>query len=393
MMPARSHYLNNAATTWPKPECVAKAMAAFLERRGANLARGSASRRDLGTLDMVTTCRMKIAALFGGPDADPRNVTFTANVTEALNIVLKGFLKPGMRAATSSMEHNAVMRPLRRLEGEGVSLAVMPCTREGTLEPDTLARELKKGLDLVVLSHASNVCGTVQDLDRLAPLCAAAGVFLVLDTAQTGGVLPIDATGWNLAACCFTGHKGLLGPQGTGGILWRDDFASVCRPLIEGGTGSFSHEEVQPSVLPDKFEAGTPNLPGLAGLLASLDWLGETGIDTIHKREDELGRKLLFGLRDIPGITLYGIGTMENRLPVFALNFDGVDNGRAALELADRWGIETRPGLHCAPVAHRTLGSFPQGALRISPGFFNTEEEIELCLEAVSTLSRENPHS
>lgn len=389
-MPATSHYLNNAATTWPKPGCVARAMAAFLEGRGANLARGSASERDIGTLDMVTSCRMKIASLFGGKDANPRNVTFTANVTESLNIVLKGFLKPGMRAATTSMEHNAIMRPLRRLESEGVSVTVMPCTEEGILEPGTLAGELEKGLDLVVLAHASNVCGTVQDLDCLAPLCREAGVPLVLDTAQTAGVLPVDAAGWNLAACCFTGHKGLMGPQGTGGIFWRDDFAEECSPLIEGGTGSFSHEEVQPSVLPDKFEAGTPNLPGLAGLLASLEWLDETGIETVHRREDELGGKLLSGLLEIPGITLYGKRTMEGRLPVFALNFENLDNGRAALELADRWGIETRPGLHCAPSAHRTLGSFPQGALRISPGFFNTEAEIDLCLEALRTLSREH---
>lgn len=385
-----SLYLNNAATSWPKPKCVASAMADFLEGRGANLARGSASLRDLGTLDMVTTCRIKISALFGGPDADPRNVTFAANVTEALNIVLKGFLKPGMRAATSSVEHNAVMRPLRRLESEGVSVAVMPCTAEGVLEPDTLARELEKGLDLVVLTHASNVCGTVQDLDLLAPLCEAAGVPLVLDTAQTAGVLPIDAARWNLAACCFTGHKGLLGPQGTGGILWREDFAKECRPLIEGGTGSFSHEEVQPSVLPDKFEAGTPNLPGLAGLLASLNWLEEKEVETVRRKEEVLGKRFLNGLLEIQGITLYGKQTMEGRLSVFALNLENLDNGRAALELADRWGIETRPGLHCSPAAHKTLGSFPQGALRISPGFFNTDEEIDRCLEALRILSREH---
>ncbi len=386
----RSLYLNNAATSWPKPRCVAEAMSAFLEARGANLARGSASTRDLDTLDMVTTCRLKIAAFFGGPSTDPRNVTFTANVTEALNIVLKGFLKPGMRAATSSMEHNAVMRPLRRLESEGVSVTVMPCTKEGVLEPHTLERELGKGLDLVVFTHASNVCGTVQDLDLLAPLCNSAGVPLVLDTAQTAGVLPIDAARWNLAACCFTGHKGLMGPQGTGGILWREDFAAACRPLIEGGTGSFSHEEVQPSVLPDKFEAGTPNLPGLAGLLASLNWLEEKEVETIRRREEELGIRLLEGLLQIPGIRLYGKRTMRGRLPVFAVNFENLDNGRAALELADRWGIETRPGLHCAPAAHKTLGSFPQGALRIAPGFFNTEEEIDLCLEALRVLSREH---
>lgn len=389
-MPQNAVYLNNAATTWPKPERVAKAMAAFLEGRGANLARGSASERDLGTLDMVTTCRQAIASLFGGPGADPRNVTFTANVTESLNIVLKGFLEPGMRAATTSMEHNAVMRPLRRLEARGVRLTVMPCSPEGVLEETTLAQALEEGLDLLVMTHASNVCGTVQDMDRLAPLCREAGVPLVLDTAQTAGVLPVDAAGWNLAACCFTGHKGLMGPQGTGGIFWRPDFADRCLPLVEGGTGSFSHEETQPSVLPDKFEAGTPNLPGLAGLLASLEWIAETGMDKVRKREDALGGRLLAGLLEIPGITLYGHRAMEGRLSVFALNFDGLDNGRAALELSDRWGIETRPGLHCAPGAHKTLGTFPQGALRISPGFFSTEEEIGLCLEAVETIAGEN---
>ena len=392
-MGVNSHYLNNAATTWPKPKEVATAMATFLETGGANLARGSASQRDLGTLGMVTTCRMKIAELFGGPGADPRYVTFTGNVTQSVNVVLKGFLKPGMRAATSGMEHNAVMRPLRRLESEGVSVTVMPCTREGVLEPQTLAAELEKGLDLVILNHGSNTCGTVQDMDRLAPLCARAGVPLVLDTAQTGGVLPVDAKGWNLAACCFTGHKGLLGPQGIGGIFWGADFAQQCLPFVEGGTGSFSHEETQPHALPDKFEAGTPNLPGLAGLNAALEWLEETGIENVRQKEHALGERLLAGLLEIPGLTLYGHRTMEGRLPVFSMNFDNLDNGRAALELSDRWSIETRPGLCCAPVAYKTLGSYPQGGLRISPGYFNTEEEIDLCLEALSTLAREQAAS
>ncbi len=385
-----AHYLNNAATTWPKPPEVASAMSDFLRGGGANLARGSASERDIGTLDMVTTCRQKIASILGSESLSGQHVTFTANVTTSLNIVLKGALKPGMRAATSGMEHNAVMRPLRRLEEEGVSVTVMPCTPEGVLEPGTLERELEKGLDLVVMTHASNVCGTVQDMDTLAALCAAAGVPLVLDTAQTAGILPVRMARWNLAACCFTGHKGLMGPQGTGGILWRDDFAKTTRPLIEGGTGSFSHEETQPAVLPDKFEAGTPNLPGLAGLLAALEWLEKTGIERVHEKEKRLGERFLDGLPGIPGITLHGRPGHSGRLPVFALNFSGTDNGRAAMELADRWGIETRPGLHCAPAAHRTLSSFPRGALRISPGFFNSEEEIDLCLEALWTLAREN---
>ena len=383
-------YLNNAATTWPKPDCVPEAMAAFLRTGGANLARGSAASRDLSTLDLVTTCRERVSSLLGGhAGGDPRYVTFTANVTEALNVVLKGLLRPGMRVLTSSMEHNAVIRPLRGLEAAGVRVEVLPCSSEGFLDPGTLRDALKEPADLMVLSHGSNVCGALQDLDALASLCDGAGVPLVLDAAQTAGVLPLDATRWNLGALCFTGHKGLLGPQGVGGILWRPDLAERCAPFVEGGTGSFSHEETQPEALPDKFEAGTPNLPGIAGLAAALEWLETTGIETVAERERRLGTRLLEGLRTLPGIALLGPRSQTNRLPVFALNLEGWDNGTLALELSDRYGIESRPGLHCAPLAHRTLGSFPQGALRLSPGFFNTPEEMDRTVRALGELAQE----
>jgi cysteine desulfurase family protein len=360
----------------------------FLTGGGANLARGSAARRDIGTLDMVTTTREELAAFFGGyAGGDSRYVTFTANVTESLNVVLKGYLRKGHHVVTTSMEHNAVIRPLRRLEEEGVRLSILPCSASGELDPADLEKLLKSDkIHMVVISHASNVCGTIQPLEEISRICSAHGVPLVLDAAQTGGVLDVDAKELNLAALCFTGHKGLLGPQGIGGILWEPEFAETVAPFVEGGTGSFSDQERQPVTMPDKFEAGTPNLPGIAGLLSALDWIGETGCEKIRRREQELGGRLLEGLRGMKKLTPYGRDTMEGRLAVFAVNPPDGDNGTLAMRLAEEWGIETRPGLHCAPLAHKTLGSFPQGALRISVGYFNTEEEIESVLKALESL-------
>ena len=380
-------YMNNGATTWPKPECVARAMSDFLTGCGANLARGSASKRDMGTLDLVFSCREILASFFGGWEDDARYVTFTASVTESLNVVFKGYLKPGMKVLISSMEHNAVVRPLRRLETMGVSVDVLPCDEEGFLHPSTVAKALSgPGISMVALSHCSNVCGTVQDLDSIAALCREAGVPLVADCAQTAGILPLNAEKLGLAALCFTGHKGLLGPQGIGGILWKPDFAEKTDWFVEGGTGSFSHLELQPDTLPDKFEAGTPNLPGIAGLFAALEWIGETGMENIRRREEALGALLLEGLLSLPGVQLSGRKTMDGRLPVFAVNFRDRDNGVLAAKLSDEWGIETRPGLHCAPLAHKTLGTFPGGALRISPGWFTTVEEVQKTVDALKEI-------
>jgi cysteine desulfurase family protein len=381
-------YMNNAATSWPKPEEVPKAMYQFMTSSGANLARGSSSSRDLETLDLVTTTRERLASFFGGyKDEDPRYVTFTSNVTEALNVVLKGFLWPSSRVVTTSMEHNAVMRPLRRLESErGVKVTVSPCFSDGTLDLERFEQALKEGQDLAVMSHCSNVCGTIQPIEEVSKLCRQYGVPLVLDSAQTAGVLDISARDLGLAALCFTGHKGLMGPQGTGGIVWEPSFAERVKPLVEGGTGSLSHLQVQPESLPDKFEAGTPNLPGIAGLSAALEWIRKTGLETIREKEKKLGEFLLEAILDMKKLTLYGKKTMQGRLSVFAVNPQDGDNATLALKLADEYGIEARPGLHCAPVAHETLGSFPQGALRLSVGYFNTKEEISTVIKALKTL-------
>ncbi len=382
-----SIYLNNGATSWPKPECVARAMSEFLTRGGANLGRGSASSRDLETMGTVLECRERLAKFFGGYEgASPVNVTFTSNVTESLNVVLKGFLRPGMRVVTTSMEHNAVVRPLRHLEKTGVEVKIVSCTSQGILKPDDLKGALdERATDLVVMTHCSNVCGTVLDVEAVAKICRERGIPLVLDSAQTAGILPLNAEKLNLAALCFTGHKGLMGPQGIGGIVWNPRFAHRCEPLVEGGTGSFSHLQTQPEALPDKFESGTPNLPGIAGLNAALEFVSARG-DKILKREFDLGCQLLDGLKKLPGVRLYGLPEMVEgkRLPVFAVNFDGIDNGVLASELSDR-GLETRSGLHCSPLAHKTLGSFPQGALRLSLGFFNTEREIDEALSILRT--------
>ena len=269
-----SIYLNNAATTWPKPQIVPEAIYDFIVNRGANVARGSASTRDIQSLDNVFTCRQKLAELLGGYKKHvPRFITLTSNITESINIIIKGFLQPGMRVITTSMEHNAVVRPLRRAEKEGVFVSVIQCSLKGYLDPVLLRKNLSEGADLAIINHCSNVSGSLQNIYDVAEVCKASNVPLVVDCAQTAGIVKISAEDLGAAALCFTGHKGLFGPQGTGGIVWDPEFAKRCTPLYEGGTGSLSHEEFQPSQMPDKFEAGTPNLPGITGLLASLEWI------------------------------------------------------------------------------------------------------------------------
>ena len=378
-------YLNNASTSYPKPPSVARAVAGFIERVGANYSRGSASERDRASMDIVMDCREQLAAFFGAEDSSL--VTFTSNVTESLNVALKGFLRPGMRAVSSGMEHNAVMRPLRGLESIGLSLEIARCDGLGYLDMEDLERKLDAGADLLVLSHASNVCGTAQDLGQAAAMCKDKGIPLVVDAAQSAGILALDAKALGTAAICFTGHKSLMGPQGIGGIVWGRSFAESCRPLIEGGTGSFSHDERQPSAMPDKFEAGTLNLPGIAGLSAALGYIAAEGRDAIAQRENELCSMLWDGARRIKNIELYGPDFTSPKIAVCALNFSNIDNAGACLALSSEFVIETRPGLHCSPAAHKTLGTFPQGALRLSPGYFNSEDDMALAIDALEKIA------
>lgn len=383
-------YMNNAATTWPKPPEVAEAVYNFMTQDGANVSRGSASERDLKSMGLLFAARCQIAEMFGGyENADPQYVTFTQNVTHSLNIVLKGFLKKGMRVLTTSMEHNSVIRPLRDLEKQGVRVDIIPCSEKGFLSPKILEEALKEHADMVVMTHCSNVCGSLLPIEEASLICEKRCVPLVADCAQTAGIVSINAGELGLSALCFTGHKGLMGPQGTGGIVWKPDFADRCSPLATGGTGSLSHEETQPAIMPDKFEAGTPNLPGIAGLNAALQYIKDKTQAAIAATERKLGERLEEGLLRINGLKITGAVHGEGpRLPVYSFNMEGRDNGILARDLSDIFGIESRPGLHCSPLAHRTLGTFPQGALRLSPGCFNSAEDIDLTLEAIKELRK-----
>lgn len=377
-------YLNNGATSYPKPKGVAEAVADFIIAGGANFSRGTASESDIESMSIILDVREGLCSLLGGTDSSL--VTFTLNVTQSVNTVLKGFVRGGMRVITSSMEHNAVIRPLRSLEKAGAEVCVISCDKDGYLAPEDLEAELMHGADLVIMNCASNVCGSLQDIGAIGDICKRAGVPLVLDAAQAAGHTPVSASELGAAAVCFTGHKGLLGPQGTGGIVWNESFAKKCAPFCEGGTGSFSHEQTQPEVMPDKFESGTPNMPGLAGLNKSVRFILDTGISKIAAREDDLAAMLWDGIERIDGVRIFG-SKDRPRVPVIAIELSSMDNARAADILQKEYGIETRPGLHCAPLAHQTIGTFPTGVLRLSPGYFTTEREIDIAIDAISKIA------
>jgi len=374
-------YLDNGSTSFPKAPGVGAAMANFIEHIGVNIGRGGYEEA-YSTAETVLETREQLCRLFGC--GRPENVVFTSGVTAALNLLLKGFLRPGDRVVTTSMEHNAVMRPLMQLAEEGVQVEVIPCERDGSLPLDRLEETLKTRPRAMVMTHASNVCGTLLPVREAAALCRQYDVRLMVDCAQTGGVFPIDMMGWGIDALAFAGHKGLLGPQGIGGFLISQDMVGQVRPLLAGGTGSLSHVETMPEFMPDRFEAGTQNLPGIFGLHAALDYLEKTGIDAIRRADLERTEQLLNGFRTIDGIRIAGKTTMEGRTAVVSIEFTGMDNAEAAFLLEDRYGVMTRCGLHCAPRAHRTLGTYPQGTVRFAPGHTTTKEEICLALEAVS---------
>jgi cysteine desulfurase family protein len=375
-------YLDNAATSFPKAPGVVEAVVHCLTEAGGNPDRASHRMAREGSR-IVHQARAACAALFGVPD--PRRLVFTKNVTEALNLVILGRVPPGGCVLVSSLEHNAVMRPLRRLEAaHGVRLLVVPFDACGRPDPDALRAALGQGPDLMVLTAAGNVTGCLPELGEIAALCRRAGVPLCLDAAQAAGHLPLPAAELEIPLLCFTGHKGLLGPTGTGGLVVAEGFEP--EPLIRGGTGSASESEVQPEFLPDRYEAGTANLAGLGGLLASVQWLAGTGIERIRRREAELTDRLLRGLLALPGVSAPGPGPGAERAPVVSITVAGRDLGELALEL-DRRDIAQRVGLHCAPAAHRSLGTFDGGGtLRFSPGYFNTEAELDEVLAIMETL-------
>ena len=379
-------YLDNASTSYPKPACVIESMTAFMTGLGCNVNRSSYSTA-YEAEELVYETREALCRFFGGPDA--RNVVFTKNVTESLNMLIKGLLKPGDHVLVSSMEHNAVMRPLVQLASRGVTFSRIPCDETGALITAAMAGLLTEKTRAVIMTGASNVCGTLMPIRQVGAFCREHGLFFILDSAQIAGLLPIDMAGLGIDGLAFTGHKGLLGPQGIGGFVISDALRAVTEPLISGGTGSFSHTEDLPPVMPDRFEAGTLNLPGIAGLRASLDFITEKDPSALIRHEMALTERFLKGLAPLieaGDIRLVGKPGPEGRIGVVSLQMTGLDQARAAYELDRDFGIQTRVGLHCAPSAHKTLGTFPEGTIRFSFGYSNTEEETDAALSALFCL-------
>ena len=440
-------YLDNAATSFPKPEEVPKAVYDYMTKLGTNVNRGGyATAYD--TESVVFECRELIGALFHAPDY--KNVVFTRNITESLNVVLKGLLHSGDHVIVSSMEHNAVMRPIRQLEKKGINFTRVQCESDGSLKPEKLLSCLRPNTKAVVMTHASNVFGTMLPIEEVGAFCKENGLVFILDSAQTAGVFPIDMEKMHIDILCFTGHKGLLGPQGIGGFILRDELILKIEPLISGGTGSLSNVETVPEFMPDRFEAGTPNLPGIFGLHAALNWLRKLGESSLLNKETEKEKASFFiednlsllslseeeilckentykkELESLPSFSveqcfeaslkkirehelhlteefltlleplekegklkIIGKKDTEMRTGVVSIQTLTRELSDTAFQLDTRYGIMTRVGLHCAPSAHKTMGTYPTGTIRFSFGFANTDKEVKIATDALKELLEE----
>ncbi len=376
-------YLDNASTSFPKAPGVAEAVYHYIKDCGCNVNRGGYSEAYQAE-EIVLSTRQQLTDLFHGPDC--RNVVFTRNITESLNVLLKGFLKSGDHVLVSAMEHNAVMRPLTQLAKRGVTYDRIPCRRDGSLELAAAAGLLRPNTRAVVMLHASNVCGTMMPATEVGAFCQKHGLRFILDTAQTAGAFPIDMEAMHIDALAFTGHKGLLGPQGIGGFILQPDMTAQITPLIAGGTGSISHEERMPAFMPDRFEAGTMNLPGIMGLHAALDWLARETPEAVADHELMLTRRFLEGASEIRGLRVVGRQDTTGRAGVVSVVPTHVDPALMADALEREYGIMVRVGLHCAPSAHRTLYTYPRGTVRFSFGWQNTTQQVDAALLALRTL-------
>ena len=379
-------YFDNAATSWPKPPEIIAAMQNYMQNIGGSPGR-SGHRLSIEAARIVFDTRDKLAQLFNIPDA--LRIVLTKNATESLNIAIFGFLKPGDHAITSSMEHNSVMRPLRALEAKGVEITVIPCNQEGLIDPAQIAAAIQKNTKAIFITHASNVTGTVLPVSEIGRIARDYGLTLCVDAAQTAGSYPIDVLDMNIDLLAFTGHKSLLGPSGTGGLYIREGVEKNIEPLCVGGTGSRSEMETQPDFMPDRYEAGTPNTAGIAGLQVGVEYVLSKGIGEIKSKEENLTKMFIEGIKNLPGIILYGQTSVERRIPVVSFNIARMDPAAVALELDERFKIMSRSGLQCAPAAHKTIGTFPAGTVRFSFSYFNTREQIIQSIEALEQISKE----
>ena len=374
-------YLDNAATSLHRPACVVQAITEALNGLG-NCGRGAHS-ASLAAGRTIHEARSRIDRLFHG--YGPSQVAFTSNSTAALNLALSSLLAGGGHAITTGLEHNSVLRPLYR---SGAELTILPADANGQLSLDGLEAAFRPDTKLVVCTHASNVTGDLVDIAHIGAVCAAHGVPFVVDASQTAGCFAIDMQAAHIDVLCFTGHKSLLGPQGTGGLCVSPKLQLA--PLCVGGSGVHSFDREHPSQMPSALEAGTLNGHGIAGLVASLEWLEETGLNTIRRREQALADRFYRGVKNLPGVKCYGDFSVKERSPIVALNLGDWDSALVSDELAQRFGILTRPGAHCAPLIHKAMGTVEQGAVRFSFGYFNTEEEVDTAIRAVETLCMED---
>lgn len=376
-------YFDNAATSLPKPEGVARAVCSALECAGnpGRSIHGAA----MDASRILYETRLSLAELFGAED--PQRIAFTANATQALNTAVKGLFRPGDHVITTALEHNSLLRPLYELEEAGLEVTVLPADPLGNIRCEDISHALRENTKAILCTHGSNLTGNLVDIPRIGQIARQHGLLFLVDAAQTGGVFPIDVQNMHIDILCFTGHKGLLGPQGTGGLYVREGI--TVRPLLSGGSGVQTYRRQHPPQMPTALEAGTANVHGLAGLKAALDYLKETGMEAIREQELALAEAFYKGAAGIPGVSVYGDFSKRERCPIVSLNVRSYDSGQVSDALWQHWEIATRPGAHCAPLMHQALGTVRQGAVRFSFSHRNTMEEIETALSALEALAKE----
>tara|TARA_B100000315_G_scaffold215253_1_gene214462 strand:+ start:14241 stop:15419 length:1179 start_codon:yes stop_codon:yes gene_type:complete len=379
--PSSGVYFDNAATSHPKPPSVYEAINYTLQHVGASPGRGEHSLSQSAN-KIIFEARETIAKFFN--ISNSRNIVFTSNGTEALNLALKGLVKPGEHIITSSMEHNSVVRPLNTFKNDGVNATIVQCDKQGKLNPDYVFKEIKQNTRLIVITHASNVTGTILPVEEIGEIAKKKGIPLLVDAAQTAGTIPIDVVRSNISLLACPGHKSLLGPQGTGFLYISEGFN--LKPLIEGGTGSNSELSEQPDFLPDRFESGTLNSPGIAGLNAGIEFINKKSIQTIKEHEDKLSKTFTNKLKEINHVRIYGPLSIKEKTAVVSFNVKGKDSAEIATALDEKYQIMVRVGLHCSPYAHKTIGTFPEGTIRVSFSIFNTVQEIDYFIESLKKI-------
>lgn len=376
-------YADNGATSFPKPLCVSTAIGRYIRNCGGSPSRGSYPKA-IAAQELVITARCAIAQLFSMEQ--PKNVIFTSGATMSLNMLILGLAHKGTHFVTTSMEHNSVLRPLEQAKAMGAEYTIVYCEKDGSISAESIKKAIRLNTVAVVTTHASNVCGTILPIDEIGDICKEQKVFYIVDAAQTAGILPISMN--NADAIAFAGHKALFGVAGIGGFAVSDALANAMSPTVFGGTGSVSHSLYMPTALPDRFEAGTTNMVGICGLLQGVNYVLSKGTDALFKKELSLAKILLQGFSRLDNIEILGKQDLINRTGIVAVNFKGFDNGDIAYMLSQRYGIDTRCGLHCAPLAHSTLGTFDTGCVRFSLNVFNTKAQAEYVVASVIELTQ-----